>query len=88
MDIVGLRSGDYVTYYDFHGNKRGVGIFIKYVEDFKFPLTRKKMLLKNFKTNAYWTIYVISYKIEFKKHVSISEKRIGDIICFLNENDV
>lgn len=86
MSTVDPQPGDYITYYDLYGNKKGFGIFVKYIENEKFPLTKKKIVLKNFKSKTYWSIYTIKFKIECRKHVSISEKRMNNIMIFLNNS--
>ena len=75
-----IFPGDYIMYTNMHDEKMGYGVFVKYVENKTFPLTKKRMLLKNTQTKKYWSINMINYKIFFKEHVPPNDSKMDDII--------
>ena len=76
-----VYPGDYILYTNMHGEKVGYGVFVKYLENKNFPLTKRKMLLKNTKSNKYWSINIINYLIYFKEHVPPNnDSKMNDII--------
>ena len=64
-----IFAGDYIYYKDLNGSKSGYGVFVRFIEHKKFPLTKKKMLLKSTYTNRYWTIDCLKNCIFYKEHV-------------------
>ena len=87
LDETKLCPGDYIYYNDFYGKKKGFGVFLKFIEDDAFPLTRRKILLKNPNTQRVWGINIVKHRIFYKEHVSKSEKKMNDIIKVILKDD-
>ena len=68
-----IFAGDYIFYKSIEGLQKGFGVFVRFIEHPKFPLTKKKMLLKNTTTNNYWSITCAKNFIYYKDHVPKSE---------------
>lgn len=63
-----ILPGDTVYYFDLYGNKKGFGVFVRFIINQRFPLTKRKLLLKNIKTGRYWAISEIHNNIKYSEH--------------------
>lgn len=79
-----IEPGDYVYYYDINGNKKGFGVLVKVSVDKQFPLTKKKLILKNINTCKYWSVKFNKHIIYYKKHVSQQEKTMKNILSLFD----
>lgn len=79
-----LLPGDTIHYYNFYGHRDGFGVFVKFMEHDIYPLTKRKILLKNVKTGKMWTITECKYKVYYSEH-SVPDKKLEAFKIILND---
>ena len=79
-----IAPGDYIHYFDLHGIKKGSGVLVSLHIDPLFPLTRKKLILKNIYSNHLWSIKFSNYNIYYIKHITRQEKLMLSFLSALN----
>jgi hypothetical protein len=65
-----ILPGDHIHYFDLHGVKKGYGVLVKILINKDFPLTRRKLLLKNIDSGRYWTINEMRHIVKYCEHRS------------------